>query len=139
MTAMWESGDVVCLLILRIATVVLDSLASTKELEEIDCPGDTLSYNCSIQSNTETLHLTWTVEIPDLPPIGITYDNTTSVGSESLLDMNITTSLVALREGYIQSDITLVILDAYMNGTVLRCSIADLNSDMEKISVNTSG
>lgn len=89
----------------------------------------------------ETLHLIWSVEIPDFPPIGITYDNMSSIrfDSEDFLDMNISSRLVALREEFLQSVITIVILDAYMNRTTVTCSIADLDAETKEISVNTSG
>ncbi len=109
------------------------------KLEEIDCPGDTLSYNCSIESNTENLHLTWSVEFPDQLPIEITYDYDSSMAVDLMDDMDITSTLVDIRDGYIQSVITLVVLNASMNGTTVECRIAQLDYDKVVIPINTSG
>ncbi len=116
-------------------------MESTKELEEIDCPGDTVSYNCSVTSNTEVLHLTWSVEFPDLLPINITYFyyDDRSLGGIDMLDMDISAALIDFREGYVESSITLVVFKSSMNGTIVKCSIADLDRDMVTIVINTSG
>ena len=37
------------------------------------CPGDRISYHCSIESGYEDLYLTWLITIRDNSPINITY------------------------------------------------------------------
>ena len=109
----------------------------------IDCPGDTIIYNCSILSNSEMVHLTWHVTFPGLIPINITYDSTSSINVIDILDMN--TSVVLLRyeaDQYIESVITFRLLkNISMNGTILlECSIAPhLDHNTAAIIVNTSG
>ena len=125
-----------------LATVTLEFLDSVMAQDAIDCPGDTITYNCSIDTNTEYLSLTWTVNLPGQTPINVTYEAMPplSLGDvNQLLDRSISTSLVELSEGNIQSTITFVVLGSYMNGTTLKCSIASLDSDMDIILINTSG
>ena len=124
------------------ANVYLGFLGNEMKLEAIDCPGDTVSYNCSIESNTEDLHLVWTVEFPDpfeILEMVYTDDPLVHLGDVDLLDMDVSTILVETREGFIHSNITLTVLNASMNGTIVKCSIADLDSDDVTIFINTSG
>lgn len=124
-----------------VAFVNLEFLESDKMSLDIDCPGDTVTYNCSIESNTETLHLTWSVKFPVVLPIQITYDTYFGdiFGKIDSLDMNVTASLLDFRDGYIESIITLTVLNADTNGTIVECSITDLDYDMVTVLVNTSG
>ena len=91
--------------------------------EDIDCPGDTISYNCSIQSNSETVQLTWRVTLPGQMPIDITYDNTSNLNTVDNLGFSITTTLTTYtRDEYIESTIVFTVLrDVVMNGTELEC------------------
>ena len=105
----------------------------------IDCPGDTIIYNCNILSNSEVIHLIWHITFPGYMPINITYDGTSSLAR---FDRNITVNLTKYQEDqYIGSEITLTVLKNFtMNGTILECSIApNLDSDSTIILVNTSG
>ena len=106
-------------------------------LEEIDCPGDTIAYNCSIESNTEDLHLTWSVVFPEGLPIEKTY-HALSRDYEEFLDMEVSAMLVDFKEGYIQSSIRLVVTDSSMNGTIVTCGIDDLDVESVVITLNTS-
>ena len=109
----------------------------------IDCPGDTIIYNCSILSNSEMVHLTWHVTFPGVMPINITYDSTSSINVMDTLDRN--TSVILLQyeaDQYIESVITFRLLkNISMNGTILlECGIAPhLGNDTAAIIVNTSG
>ncbi len=58
------------------ATVNLDILERNITRPNIDCPGDTLSYNCSVVMNTDRVDLTWIITLPGQIPISITYDDT---------------------------------------------------------------
>ena len=118
----------------------LEFLENEMILEAIDCPGDTISYNCSIKSNTEDLHLLWTVEFPDTvwSTIEMIYDSLMNLGDVNLLDMDVSTTLLEIKEGFIQSSITLTVLNDSMNGTTVKCSIADLDSVVVTILINTS-
>ncbi len=124
---------------ISLATVILEFLESTKKLDEMDCPGDTISYNCSIMSNTEDLHLTWSVEFPNSLPINITYSDDGSLREIDMLDVGIRATLMDFRGGYVQSSITLVVFNSSMNGTIVKCSIANLDLDNVTILINTSG
>lgn len=124
-----------------LAFIRLEFLESDNMSLDIDCPGDTITYNCSIESNTEMLHLTWSVNFPEVLPFEITYDTTLFLdfGEIDYLDMNVTASLIDFRNGYIESIITLTVLNAAMNGTIVECSITDLDNDIVTVLINTSG
>ena len=117
--------------------------------DDIDCPGDTISYNCFIISNTETPHLIWNVTFPGLTPISFTHDSTSTLYDIHYLDMNISVTLTELdtiattesvNEEQIESIIVITVLkNVTMNGTKLECSTANLDSDSTVLFVNTSG
>ena len=107
--------------------------------QDIDCPGDTISYNCTILTNSETPHLTWRVTLPGNVPLNITYDNSSNQGNLNYLGMNISSTLREIRYGYIESVIVLTVVnDVNLNGTELECSIG-ADFDVATVTVNTSG
>lgn len=104
----------------------------------IDCPEDIKTYNCSIISNTEYLHITWGLYFPDGRSEAITFDHLSSPGDVHDLDQNITSTLLEYRDGYIES--TLELRSIYsQNGTMVNCSVGDLSYDVAVIFVNASG
>ena len=108
----------------------------------IDCPGDTIIYNCSVLSNSEMVHLTWYVTFPGLTPINITYGNDSSINISSHLGMNVSATLMRYEaDQYIESVIMFTLLkNVTLNGTLLECSVApSLDSDNMFVLVNTSG
>ena len=117
--------------------------------DDIYCPGDTISYNCSILSNTETPHLIWSVTLPGLTPINLTYDSTSTLHDTVYLEMNISATLtgrtttattIFVNEEYIESIIVITVLkNVTMNETIVDCRIADLDSDSAVVFVNTAG
>lgn len=126
------------------ATVNLVLLEQEKMSTEIDCPGDTITFNCSIESNTEDLHLVWTLTFPKMLPFEVLYDGTNlTFDAVDDNEMNVTTSLLNydILDGYIESVITLTVLDANvsMDGTAVECSIADLDYKNITLLINTSG
>ena len=131
------------------ASVFLTLLEINTSRDDIDCPGDTISYNCFIVSNTETPHLIWNITLPGLTPISFTYDSTSTLYDIHHLDTNITVTLTELNtftttefinEEHIASIIVITVLkNVTMNGTNLECSIANLDSDSTVLFVNTSG
>ena len=108
---------------------------------EIDCPGDTITYNCSILSNTETIHLIWRVTFPGLSPVNITYDSSSTLYNTDNLPMNLSAILTKYRnEECIESLIVLTVLrNVTMNNTKVECIIADLDYETTIVFVNTSG
>ena len=117
--------------------------------DDIYCPGDTISYNCSITSNSEMPHLTWKVTFPGLEPINFTYNRSSSILWIDHLDMNIsitllnftTTSLTEyVNEEFIESMLIFTVLEnVTMNGTIVECGIANLHNDTATLFANTSG
>ena len=111
------------------ASVNLTLLSQNSARPDIDCPGDTISYNCSIESNTTNLHLTWNIILPDLSSESITYDNDSVVNNLDSLPLSINTLLSKYVSGqYIESIIFfMVIRNGTLNGTKFQCSIQDLD------------
>ena len=107
---------------------------------DIDCPRDTFSYNCSIFSNSETIHhLTWRVTYPGHEPINITYNGSSSLNSVGLFDMQIRavmTGYIAFE--YIESIITIKVLENITDEIKLECIIEGLENETVTF-VNSSG
>lgn len=111
---------------------------------DIDCPGDFISYNCSIQSNSEYLHLTWRVTVPGFVPINITYDEFSDVYEEENLNGFISTTLLEyMSDEYVESSLLLSIDDNFttdaINFITVECFIEDLGSDADIVTFNISG
>ena len=109
--------------------------------EDIECPGDTILYNCFVPSNSEIVQLTWRITLPGIRPFNITYDNIDDLNTVDDLGMNITTNLTSYRrDEYIESVIVLTVLrETFINGTLLECLSEELDSDSEVIIVMQSG
>lgn len=106
----------------------------------IDCPGEPIVYNCSIQSNTEDLHLTWHITIPGMILIDITYDNTSNLDRINSHELNISSTLTRYGGEFIESIIILTVLNNLNSYQVeLNCSIADLDNATEVLYVDYSG
>ncbi len=123
------------------ATVSLNFLEKNVVRPEIDCPGDALSYNCSIKSNSENVHLTWTITLPDNMPLVITYDSTSILNESNYFDESVTTILTDFRsDEYIESVMTVTLLrNVSVNDSRIECNIADLSSDSILVLVVASG
>ena len=109
--------------------------------EDIECPGDTIPYNCFVSSNSETVQLTWRITLPGIRPFNLTYDSIYDLNTVDDLGMNITTNLTSYRrDEYIESIIVLTVLrETFINGTLLECLSEDLDSDSNVIIVMQSG
>ena len=97
--------------------------------DDINCPGDTILYRCSIASNSETVQLTWLVTLPGMVPVNITYDNTSIPNTvDTTFGNNITTTLTNFTvDLYTESTIMFTVLrDVVMNGTMLECISGEL-------------
>ena len=105
---------------------------------DIECPGDIIPYNCSIQSNSETIHLTWRVSIPGLSPINITYSNTTNAVTN--LTGYITSSVMGFRsDEFIYSSLEVTVQpEIPTEQIVLECLIDDLGNATTVVFVNIS-
>ena len=126
-----------------LASTSLRFVERNEMFNDIDCPGDTIAYHCSIASNSETIHLTWTVSFPGLTPYNITYDNSSVLNEvNDHGGMGIKTVLTNYtHQDTIASDIVFkLIRNASMNGTKVTCSISpNLASSTMSFDVNTSG
>ena len=127
------------MLSLHVANVKINPL---QRKTEIECPGDTISYNCSIQSNSEALHLTWQVVLPEQSSINIThYENTSIIRDLNNLSSFINTTLTEFNsDQYIESILVLtVVANVPINQTQLNCIIDNIGNDTVQVFVNKSG
>lgn len=128
-----------CLILL--ASVSITPLTRNVSRLDIECPGDTIPFRCSILSNSETIQLTWHITFPDKMPITITYDNTSIPNTVDILETNVTAILASyVKDEFVESIITLMVLNSVaMNQTEIKCSSEDLDSTAIEVYVNTSG
>ncbi len=114
---------------------------TTKRPDDIDCPDDTISYSCSILSNSETLHLIWRVTILGLLPIHIMFNINSSLGTVEYFPENISALLTSYRRDmYIESSINFIVSKSTtLNGTLLECGMADFTNESALLLVNSSG
>ena len=124
-----------------LASVVITPLERITSRNDIECPGDIIPYNCSIQSNSETIHLTWRVTLPGQAPINITYHNSSNLNSVDILNNFIKTSFDQyMNDEYIESTLNLtVVANVPINQTQLECFIEELGNDSVYVSVDISG
>lgn len=112
---------------------------TTTSRPSIDCIGDSVTYNCSIQSNREHAFLMWEITNPEQMPIEIIFDNSSSLSVVMNYDMNISAVLTRyIRDEYVESTITLTLLRPDMNGTLVNCSTPIVNAE-EVWLFNSSG
>lgn len=116
---------------------------------DIECPGDTISYNCSIMTNSPDPELIWTVSVPGDVPRTIIYNSSNSAMTDRfIMDLGISSTLISMSMtdvlNYVVTYIDANIEFTVQNGVTLResmlqCGIRDLNDDTILVSVNISG
>ncbi len=126
------------------ASINLTALQRNVSRQDIECPGDTIPYMCSVQSNSETVQLRWLITFPGQDAITVLYSNDSdqNIMDRVYLDMNITTTLIVYsrEDEFIESELELTVLQNIpMNGTMLECRSEGLDSELRIVSVNTSG
>ncbi len=104
----------------------------------VDCPGDIISYVCSIRSNSENLYLTWHVTFPGLRTINVTFDNNTDLNDVNLpLNTSISLMNYTLDE-YVESTVFFLVDDAIpVNGTEVECETGNYNRSIAILSINS--
>lgn len=109
---------------------------------DIECPGDVISYNCVIQSNSEYLFLIWRVTPPGMTLFNITYDRFSYMNNEVY---NVDNVFRTIQTNYtqdvsIESMLQLTLISNFsLNQTKLECLILGLDSDTVYVDVNFSG
>ena len=124
------------------AFVTISPLVRNVSRSDIECPGDSISYRCSIQSNSEYIELTWKILFPDGNSVNFTYNNTSTTNQLEVLGHRTITTVLSsyIPEVYAESILTLTVLEGVdMNGTEIECSSSELNSSAVKVYFNTSG
>ena len=124
-----------------IATILLANVTRSFTRTDIDCPGDTVTYECRVQSNSEMVQLMWLVTFPGQKAITMFYINDSYVNITSNLGMNISTTLTQYTvDESIESKITITVLrNVSMNGTLVECRSEDLGRETEILYVNSLG
>ena len=109
--------------------------------DDIECPEDIIPYNCSIQSNSETIHLTWSVTLPGQMSLNITYYSYLEFSDDLWLNSYITTSLLGFRsDEFIHSILEITVEpDIPTDQIKIECSIDNLENDTITVFINTSG
>lgn len=106
---------------------------------DIDCSGAIIPYNCSIQSNTVALQLTWRVTLPGQMPISITYSNITN--DRAVLTSHITTSVTRFQgDEYIDSTLKVTVYPGLPTDQILlECSTDGFGTEAINVLISTSG
>ena len=123
-----------------VASVSLTPLQHVESREDISCPGDSMSFNCSIESNSENIVLEWHVNIHGQIPINITYNRNSSANSVSMLNRYINSSLGQyVEDQYIDSTLGISVLP-FESPVMLtiQCSIDQLDNDTKDVLINSS-
>ena len=123
------------------ATVDLVLLLRNVSRPDIECPGDVILFRCSVQSNSETVQLSWLVTFPGQETITISYNNESNTNTLEYYPVNITARLTQYTSDQsAESELQLTVLqNVTMSGTILECMSEDLASRNVTVSVNTSG
>ena len=122
-----------------IASITLISLRPNVSSQDIECPGMTIPYRCSVVSNSETVQLTWLASFPGGEEVTISYVDDSTLTMTQDLGLGITSVLTQYtRDVFIESEITLTVLQNSMNGTVLECSTENLAEELVTVYVNIS-
>ena len=123
--------------------MILAALERNVSRLDIECPGDMISYTCSVMSNSEMVQLTWHVTLPGGMTANITYDNTSILNTVDDIGINnsIYTTLTSYTsDEYIESTIVFTVLaNVDLNVTLLECISEDVALQSDTIFVNTAG
>ena len=93
-------------------------------------------------SNSEMVLLTWNVTLPGGITANVTYDNTSILNTVDDIGINniVTTLTSYTSDEYIESTIVFTVLaEVDLNITFLECISEDLDSDSDRVFVNTAG
>ncbi len=121
-------------------SVNLRLLENSMSRSDIDCPGDTISYNCTVQSGSPLLHLKWIVSFFEGETREVLYNNRSTFNNQTVLDFNTQIYLVSSERGYLESVIVFTVATGVtLNGTELECRIDNIDSERDTVSVNKSG
>ena len=110
-----------------------------------DCPGDVITYNCSIFSNAEELELTWRIILPHMSANSATLTKSARINSFFLAKSAIALAKATLTKfektnEYIESSLELYLLkDVPMNNTIIECRIHDLDVQNIEVILHTPG
>ncbi len=121
-------------------SVNLQLLESNMSRSDIDCPGDTISYICTVQSGSPSIQLEWIISFFERKTRGVLYNNRSILQDQTVLDFNTRTSLVSSERGYLESVLIFTLATGVtLNGTELECGIDNIDSETDTVSVNKSG
>ena len=112
-----------------IIMVYLANVTLERRLGSTDmvCPGDTISFTCSIYSNSENLELVWTVTLPGSQPVTVTYNNSFPIDMSNLPNVNF--SMLTFFEQGVRADIEITFTNS-INGSDVTCGTGNLTDDV---------
>ncbi len=109
---------------------------------DIDCPNDVITYNCSIQTNSENIFLIWEFTFPNgTQPQRVAYNSSSTLQLPTTLGMGFEVRLTDyVQDEYIESVVKLTLMTdvVNVNGIVLECS-TDIADAEVTVVVRTSG
>lgn len=104
---------------------------------DIECPGDTRSYRCSVITNRDRAQITWTVTIPEEMPISVTYFNYT-MDMVTILNSYITTVVTNFSsQEFIFSTLEITVRPETADSIRLECSNEIVDDDL-LLNIDTS-
>ncbi len=108
---------------------IVVNLNRTRRTSSVDCPGDTISYECSVVSDRSPLFLTWIITFPNnlgLIPITITYNMSSTINSTSTFPMDTSIRFTDMGAVYLVSAISFSnLIDDGLVGTEIQCKRED--------------
>lgn len=133
-------GYLTVIFMFSIANVSLVPLQRVVARRDIECPGDIFPYNCSILSNSETLHLIWRITLPGETPVDISYYNGTFFDDTAGLNGFLTSSLTEYTSNeYIESILEITVqANSSTDQLMLQCLIEGLGNDSSYVLINSS-
>lgn len=120
----------------------MTALPRNPSRNDIECPGDRLSYMCAVRTNSETVALEWQITFPGQDTIiMIIYTNDSDLNTVEYYPMNLTATLTQFipNEDVLSTLMLTVLHDDVVDGTLLECRSGDLASKNVTVTVNLSG
>ena len=129
------------------ANLTLTELPSMRSLLPIECPGDVVSFRCSVHTNSENPQITWQITPPAFAVSEvITYNGSSILGLVDVSPLGIARvtltqfANISTVTTYIESVFEIMLLpDIQLNQTFLQCSTENLSNDSLYVDFNTSG
>ncbi len=120
--------------------IVSLSLSLLERSATIDCPGNTISYSCSITSNSDSITLIWTLLIPGLDVISSEFGAESALNESRTFGPNVSFTLTEYVNGeHIVSILVFTVgMNVDINQTSISCEIPSLATDTIDLKINSA-